>query len=46
LSELPAFLVKEGGLNSGFMLAHCTAAALGIQHFVFILATISIFYLL
>jgi histidine ammonia-lyase len=29
LSELPAFLVKEGGLNSGFMLAHCTAAALG-----------------
>ena len=29
-SELPAFLVKEGGLNSGFMLAHCTAAALGI----------------
>ncbi|XP_068242640.1 histidine ammonia-lyase-like [Palaemon carinicauda] len=28
LSELPAFLVKEGGLNSGFMLAHCTAAAL------------------
>jgi len=29
LSELPAFLVKEGGLNSGFMIAHCTAAALG-----------------
>ncbi|KAM6987055.1 histidine ammonia-lyase-like [Aplochiton taeniatus] len=28
LSELPAFLVKEGGLNSGFMIAHCTAAAL------------------
>lgn len=28
-SELPAFLVKDGGLNSGFMLAHCTAAALG-----------------
>ncbi len=28
LSELPAFLVKEGGLNSGFMLAHVTAAAL------------------
>jgi histidine ammonia-lyase len=27
-SELPAFLVKDGGLNSGFMLAHCTAAAL------------------
>lgn len=28
LSELPAFLVKEGGLNSGFMLAQVTAAAL------------------
>ena len=28
-SNLPAFLVKEGGLNSGFMIAHCTAAALG-----------------
>jgi len=28
LSQLPAFLVKEGGLNSGFMIAHCTAAAL------------------
>ncbi|XP_041832938.1 histidine ammonia-lyase-like [Melanotaenia boesemani] len=28
LSELPAFLVKDGGLNSGFMIAHCTAAAL------------------
>ncbi|XP_045623762.1 LOW QUALITY PROTEIN: histidine ammonia-lyase [Procambarus clarkii] len=28
LSELPAFLVKDGGLNSGFMMAHCTAAAL------------------
>jgi hypothetical protein len=27
---LPAFLVKDGGLNSGFMLAHCTAAALGM----------------
>jgi len=27
-SELPAFLVKEGGLNSGFMMAHCTAASL------------------
>ena len=31
-SGLPAFLVKEGGLNSGFMIAHCTAAALGIIH--------------
>ncbi|KAF7248452.1 Histidine ammonia-lyase [Varanus komodoensis] len=29
LSELPPFLVTEGGLNSGFMIAHCTAAALG-----------------
>lgn len=28
LSGLPAFLVKDGGLNSGFMIAHCTAAAL------------------
>ncbi|XP_041348347.1 histidine ammonia-lyase-like isoform X3 [Gigantopelta aegis] len=28
LSDLPAFLVKEGGLNSGFMIAHCTAAGL------------------
>jgi histidine ammonia-lyase len=25
---LPAFLVKNGGLNSGFMIAHCTAASL------------------
>jgi histidine ammonia-lyase len=28
LSGLPAFLVHDGGLNSGFMLAHVTAAAL------------------
>ena len=27
LSGLPAFLVKNGGLNSGFMIAHVTAAA-------------------
>lgn len=27
-SELPAFLVKEPGLNSGLMIAHVTAAAL------------------
>lgn len=27
LSDLPAFLVKDGGLNSGFMIAHCTSAA-------------------
>eukprot|EP01119_Soliformovum_irregulare_P002456 TRINITY_DN12702_c0_g1_i1.p1 TRINITY_DN12702_c0_g1~~TRINITY_DN12702_c0_g1_i1.p1 ORF type:complete len:531 (+),score=111.70 TRINITY_DN12702_c0_g1_i1:1863-3455(+) len=26
--HLPAFLVAEGGLNSGFMIAHCTSAAL------------------
>lgn len=29
LSNLPAFLVKDGGLNTGFMVVHCTAAALG-----------------
>jgi histidine ammonia-lyase len=28
LSGLPAFLVKDGGFNSGFMIAHCTAAGL------------------
>lgn len=28
LSELPGFLVEEGGLNSGFMIAQVTAAAL------------------
>ncbi len=28
LSELPAFLVREGGLNSGFMMAQVTAASL------------------
>ncbi|ODN05650.1 Histidine ammonia-lyase [Orchesella cincta] len=28
LSELPAFLTNDGGLNSGFMMAHCTAASL------------------
>ena len=28
LSALPAFLVSDGGFNSGFMIAHCTAAAL------------------
>ena len=31
LSGLPAFLVNNGGLNSGFMLAHCTSAALGMD---------------
>lgn len=28
LSNLPDFLVKDGGLNSGFMMIHCTAASL------------------
>jgi len=28
LSELPAFLTPEGGLNSGFMILHVTAASL------------------
>ncbi len=28
LSDLPAFLVADGGLHSGFMIAHCTAASL------------------
>ena len=28
LSGLPAFLTNEPGLNSGFMIAHCTSAAL------------------
>ena len=28
LSHLPDFLVKEGGLNNGFMIAHCTASSL------------------
>jgi histidine ammonia-lyase len=29
---LPAFLVEEGGLNSGFMIAHCTAASLASEN--------------
>ena len=32
LSGLPAFLVKNGGLNSGFMIAHVTAAALASEN--------------
>ncbi len=32
LSELPAFLVKEGGLNSGFMILQVTAAALASEN--------------
>ena len=29
---LPAFLIKHGGLNSGFMMAQCTAAALASEN--------------
>ena len=32
LSGLPAFLVADGGLHSGFMIAHCTAAALASEN--------------
>ncbi|MDN0073707.1 histidine ammonia-lyase [Crenobacter sp. SG2303] len=32
LSGLPPFLVKEPGLNSGFMIAHVTAAALASEN--------------
>jgi histidine ammonia-lyase len=32
LSGLPAFLVREGGINSGFMIAHVTAAALASEN--------------
>jgi len=32
LSGLPPFLVREAGLNSGFMLAHVTAAALASEN--------------
>lgn len=35
-SELPAFLADHGGLNSGFMIAHCTAAALGMVYLVLV----------
>ena len=31
MSGLPAFLTLEGGLNSGFMIAQVTAAALGTR---------------
>lgn len=31
-SELPAFLIKNEGLNSGFMMAHVTAAALASEN--------------
>ena len=32
LSGLPPFLVEEGGVNSGFMIAQVTAAALGHEN--------------
>ncbi|WP_213875338.1 histidine ammonia-lyase [Pseudomonas sp. dw_358] len=32
MSGLPAFLVREGGLNSGFMIAQVTAAALASEN--------------
>ncbi|HEV8503257.1 MAG TPA: histidine ammonia-lyase [Casimicrobiaceae bacterium] len=32
LSGLPPFLVAEGGINSGFMIAHVTAAALASEN--------------
>ncbi|HQR12185.1 MAG TPA: histidine ammonia-lyase [Casimicrobiaceae bacterium] len=32
LSELPPFLVEDGGVNSGFMIAHVTAAALASEN--------------
>lgn len=32
LSELPPFLVEDGGLNSGFMIAQVTAAALASEN--------------
>src|SRR3546814_13675524 len=32
MSPLPAFLVAEPGLNSGFMIAHVTAAALAAEN--------------
>lgn len=32
LSELPPFLVTNGGVNSGFMIAHVTAAALASEN--------------
>ncbi len=32
LSDLPAFLARDGGLQSGFMIAHVTAAALASEN--------------
>lgn len=32
LSGLPSFLIQEGGVNSGFMIAHVTAAALASEN--------------
>ena len=36
-SQMPGFLTPDGGLNSGLMMAHCTAAALGNHVHVIIL---------
>jgi histidine ammonia-lyase len=35
LSGLPPFLVRDGGVNSGFMIAHVTAAALASENKLF-----------
>lgn len=32
MSSLPAFLATKSGLNSGFMIVHCTAAALAAEN--------------
>jgi histidine ammonia-lyase len=32
MTDMPAFLVEDGGLNSGFMVAHVTAAALASEN--------------
>lgn len=47
-SELPAFLVTEGGLNSGMMMAHVTAAALGLSEYMIYkyLILCSIYYMI
>jgi histidine ammonia-lyase len=43
MSGLPAFLTLEGGLNSGFMIAHCTAAALSKYLYVYFIIDHSLF---
>jgi len=37
LSGLPAFLVADGGFNSGFMISHCTALLLLLARIKFLL---------